>query len=321
MGGSRKKKPQGGRRILVGVTILILLAVAVFLVGKTRRQQREIEALSNEKDNLASQLEEVEGNSESLQESLARKMSETEAASAVEETAVEETEVKETELVKIVTLDGVRAGIVYAPEELDMENVRKYFQSFEIKTDGYVYGRINGKSYYDNPNVALGDLRYLKLLHYNFDHQLQVGELIVNQALAEEMLDIFRELYEAEYEIQSMYLVDNYWTGDGESSDTASIDVNNTSAFNYRPVTGGGKLSKHAYGQAIDLNPQQNPYVSYKSGTPKWYHSNANEYIERNTGLDHVITHDDLAFKLFNAHGYQWGGDWNTPKDYQHFEK
>ena len=127
--------------------------------------------------------------------------------------------------------------------------------------------------------------------------------------------------YDAEYEIQSMHLVDNYWTGDGESSDSASIDKNNTSCFNYRPVTGGGKLSNHAYGFAIDINPQQNPYVSYRDGKARWSHENANDYIDRSTGLPHVITHEDLAFKVFSAHGFSWGGDWNNPKDYQHFEK
>lgn len=90
----------------------------------------------------------------------------------------------------------------------------------------------------------------------------------MNADLAEDYTNIFRELFEVEYEIQSMYLIDNYWTGDGDTSDTASIEVNNTSAFCYRAVTGGTKLSNHAFGRAIDINPQQNPYVSYSSGSP-----------------------------------------------------
>ena len=118
-----------------------------------------------------------------------------------------------------------------------------------------------------------------------------------------------------------MYLIDNYWTGDGASSDSASIEVNNTSAFCYRGVVGGSGLSNHALGRAIDINPQQNPYVTYKNGVAKWTHDNADDYIDRDTGLPHVITHDDLCYQLFKAHGFDWGGDWKTMKDYQHFDK
>ena len=113
--------------------------------------------------------------------------------------------------------------------------------------------------------------------------------MIVNVQLAEEVCNIFRELFENEYEIYSMYLVDNFWTGDGDSSDYASIDVNNTSCFNYREQTGGGALSNHAYGCAIDLNPMENPYVVYDGDTPvEWAHSNADPYIDRNSGAEHV---------------------------------
>lgn len=231
------------------------------------------------------------------------------------------TTVPETEPQKLETLDGVAAGTVVSASELDMSDLDKYFQAYEIKTTGSAYSRINGKSYRENPNVKLSDLRYLKVLHYNYNHDYQVGEIIVNAGLAEEMLQIFRELYDAEYEVESMHLVDNYWTGDGDTTDSASIDVNNTSSFNYRAATGGSKLSNHAYGFAIDINPQQNPYVSYKNGKASWSHKNANDYIARDTGLPHMITREDTAYKIFKAHGFKWGGDWENPKDYQHFEK
>ena len=53
----------------------------------------------------------------------------------------------------------------------------------------------------------------------------------------------------------------------------------------------------------------------------QWSHDNADDYIDRDTGLPHVITHDDLCYQLFKAHGFDWGGDWKTMKDYQHFDK
>lgn len=213
------------------------------------------------------------------------------------------------------------AGQLVAEEEIDRAHLQDYFTSDPIEEGDEVYARIYGKSYVDNDDIALSDLRYMKLLHYNFDHQVQVGELIVHRELVPDYQEIFQELFEHEYEIQSMYLIDNYWTGDGASSDSASIEVNNTSAFCYRGVVGGSGLSNHALGRAIDINPQQNPYVTYKNGVAQWTHDNADDYIDRDTGLPHVITHDDLCYQLFKAHGFDWGGDWKTMKDYQHFDK
>ena len=221
------------------------------------------------------------------------------------------------------TLDvrALPAGTLVAVEEIDREHLADYFTSDIIREGDEVYARIYGKSFVDNDDIALSDLRYIKVLHYNFDHQVQVGELIVNRELVPDFQEIFQELFEHEYEIQSMYLIDNYWTGDGASSDSASIEVNNTSAFCYRGVVGGSGLSNHALGRAIDINPQQNPYVTYKNGVAQWSHDNADDYIDRDTGLPHVITHDDLCYQLFKAHGFDWGGDWKTMKDYQHFDK
>lgn len=213
------------------------------------------------------------------------------------------------------------AGTVLSSEQLDFNDLSQYFTAVPIERDDAVYRRINGRSWQENSHIALSDLRYLKLLHYNFSGQIQVGEMIVNKDIADDVIRIFEELFACGYQIQSMYLIDDYWTGDPDDSDTASIDANNTSAFCYRPVTNGRKLSNHAYGKAIDLNPQQNPYVSYSSGSPKWYHENANDYIARDTGLPHVITHEDTAFLIFQKYGFTWGGDWNNPKDYQHFER
>lgn len=307
---------------LIGAAGVGLLVSAIFLGAKVSSLNGEMERMSAENASLLDVSREADDMRAEMESSLeAERLAAARASSEAETAKPETTQPPETEPPKWETLDGVAAGTVVTSRELDMDHLEKYFQAYEIKTEGAVYGRINGKSYRDNPDVALSDLRYLKVLHYNFNHELQVGEIIVNKGLADEVLEIFREFYDAEYEIQSMHLVDNYWTGDGESSDSASIDKNNTSCFNYRPVTGGGKLSNHAYGFAIDINPQQNPYVSYRDGKARWSHENANDYIDRSTGLPHVITHEDLAFKVFSAHGFSWGGDWNNPKDYQHFEK
>lgn len=209
--------------------------------------------------------------------------------------------------------------IIPAKEAYD--HLDSYFQAYPIERDSEVFGRINGKSYVDNENVALEDLRYLKMLHYNFNHEIQVGEMIVNAQLQEDVLSIFKELFRQEYEIQSMRLIDDYWSEgmDGNDADYASIEENNTSAFNYRPVSGGGNLSDHAYGRAIDINPQQNPYVSGGA----YSHSNAAPYIDRTSGDPHVIVGNgsDICYSTFEAHGFSWGGFWENPIDYQHFSK
>lgn len=240
---------------------------------------------------------------------------------ARQEAAVQaEMERIEAEKVTIIeTWETLPAGTILQAEVVNFLQTDRYFEAYEISEA--IFNIINGKSYQENPYVGLDDLRYLKVLHYNFDHELQVGELIVAKELTEDFIGIFTELFEAEYEIQSLYLVDNYWNGNPTDTDTASIDENNSSCFMYRPVTGGSKLSMHSYGRAIDINPQQNPYVSYRSGSPVWYHENANDYIDRTTGLPHVITEEDVCYQIFTKYGFEWGGAWNNIKDYQHFEK
>lgn len=220
----------------------------------------------------------------------------------------------EEEILYLQGLSEKEAGDVLQEEDLDPENMEQYFVSSEI--DEKIFSRIQGLSYKSYCTVPKSDLRYLKVLHYNFDHDIQVGELITNVRLEKDMLEIFQELYEEEYEIEKMYLVDNYG-----ADDTASIEVNNTSCFNFRRVTNGSKLSNHAGGCAIDINPQQNPYVTYDGSSAHWTHSNADAYIDRDGPGDHMIDHSDTCYRIFANHGFSWGGDWNNPKDYQHFEK
>ena len=151
----------------------------------------------------------------------------------------------------------------------------------------------------------------------DFNGDTKDGELICNKELAQDMVEIFYELFISGYQIESIKLVDEYG-GD----DTASMLANNTSCFNYRVVEGTTKLSNHAYGRAIDLNPFYNPYVTYKKdGSVKIYPEGSEAYADRDANFPYKIDENDLAYKLFKAHGFKWGGDWNNSKDYQHFEK
>lgn len=167
--------------------------------------------------------------------------------------------------------------------------------------------------------VSYDDLRYLNVLYYDFNGEIQTGELICNKGIAQDLVEIFYELYLNEYQIEKIRLIDEY-NGD----DTASMLDNNTSCFNYRLVDGSTSLSKHALGCAIDINPFYNPYVVFnKNGSGETYISPAGSeiYADRSQNFPYKIDENDLCYQLFKAHGFTWGGNWNSCKDYQHFQK
>jgi hypothetical protein len=95
---------------------------------------------------------------------------------------------------------------------------------------------------------------------------------------------------------------------------------NNSSCFNHRFIAGTQKLSKHALGLAIDINPLYNPCVKIDNDKIIVSPEVATPYSDRTKNFYHKISHDDLCYKLFNHYGFNWGGDWESLKDYQHFE-
>ena len=180
-----------------------------------------------------------------------------------------------------------------------------------------VFKRISGISYPVDCQVPIDDLRYVVLQYVDFNNEPQTGEMIVNKAIAQDVVEIFYELFENGYQIESIKLVDEFG-GD----DTASMLANNTSSFNYRVVEGTTRLSNHALGRAIDLNPFYNPYITYnKDGSTNISPVGSEAYADRTISFPYKIDENDLAYKLFKAHGFTWGGNWNSCKDYQHFEK
>ena len=196
-------------------------------------------------------------------------------------------------------------------EEDDMAPV---FTSEEIPDE--VFARMAGKSYKEDCTVPREDLRYLRISCVGADGSAYIGEMVAAADLAEDLLDIFRQLYEAGYPIERMQLIDDY-----DASDQASMEANNTTCFNFRQIAGSTKLSNHSLGRAVDINPLYNPYVK-KTGHGTIYDPPmAEAYADRDKDFPYKIDHDDLCYQLFTAHGFTWGGDWNSVKDYQHFEK
>ena len=140
------------------------------------------------------------------------------------------------------------------------------------------------------------------------------GELIVHEDLVAEVIEIFEQLRDLRYPIEKMRTVDHY----PRAEDELSMQDNNTSAFNCRDIPGTGRWSLHAYGRAVDVNPLLNPYID-RAGA--YQPQNAGPYLDRNR-TDPGLLHDgDHAVRIFIDHGWRWGGDWRTPKDYQHFER
>jgi len=177
---------------------------------------------------------------------------------------------------------------------------------------------VTGRTWHKGCPVSPDDLRYIRLKHRNFHRSEKMGEIIVHKDVAEEVVEIFRELYEIGYPIRQMRLVSDF-----RGSDWQSIEADNTSAFNCRKATGSKKWSKHSYGKAIDLNSIENPYIS-RSG--KIVHIKSLQYRKRvhksNTSADKaVLLKNDKAVKIFKKYDWKWGGDWSSVKDYQHFSK
>ena len=178
-----------------------------------------------------------------------------------------------------------------------------------------VWQRMQGKTYKENPYIGRDDLRHVRALHWDYDNQMHIGEMVCNKEIADCVARILRQLFDAKYPIQRMLLPDVY-----DADDETQMRDNNSSCFCYRTIAGSAKLSKHAR-VAIDINTLYNPYYrDLEDGTRYIQPATAEAYCDRSWDFPYKIDHDDLCFKLFTEAGFDWGGDWTTRKDYQHFE-
>jgi len=158
--------------------------------------------------------------------------------------------------------------------------------------------------------VALEELAYVTTTFVGFDGGHHTGELLVGAHQAEDIVSVFRTLFEARFPLEQMRIAS---PGDLDAPPTG--DGNVTSAFVCRPVIGGTNWSEHAYGLAIDINPFHNPYVRGERVLPEL----AGAYLDRDRGLPGMITSGDVVTEAFAEIGWEWGGHWSSLKDYQHF--
>ena len=206
------------------------------------------------------------------------------------------------------------AGTVIDCKGVDNTTLQGFFYCENIKED--VKERMIGYSYGENCDIPFRELSYLRVLHYGFDHQVQIGELVVNQKIAQDIIEVMQVLFAHKYPIEKMFLVDEY-----EADDIASMEDNNSSAFNYRHIDGTTTLSQHSLGLAIDINPLYNPYVRKIDGETVVLPIQGTEYTDREREISYYIKKGDVCYQAFLDLGFTWGGDWNNSKDYQHFQK
>ncbi len=160
--------------------------------------------------------------------------------------------------------------------------------------------------------VAVDDLVYITVSHWGFDEEYHTGEIIVNAAVGDDVVEVFRRLHAAQFPIEQMRVItkeeiDAHPTG----------DWNDTTSFVCRPAVGSDRWSWHAFGLAIDINPFHNPYLKGDLVLPEL----ASAYLDRDDLRPGMIGPDDIVVEAFRSVGWSWGGDWNSLKDWMHFSE
>ena len=160
--------------------------------------------------------------------------------------------------------------------------------------------------------VGPSSLRELRLRFYGFDGQSHLGTIIVNAGVVGAVIDVFRVLYQKHFPIRRMQPVDVF-----RGSDPASMAADNTSGFNcrYAVTTGPRQWSVHAYGEAIDVNPVENPYLEAGEVEP----AAGAAFLNRADRRPGMAVPNGVLNAAFASIGWQWGGRWSASPDYQHF--
>jgi len=158
------------------------------------------------------------------------------------------------------------------------------------------------------PRETFINLVTIPVRFVTFDGVIAQGVIEMHRDLIEDVEDLFRFMIAEQFPLSSVIPIAQFgW------NDERSMAANNTSGFHYRFIAGTERLSKHAYGRAIDINPLFNPCVEGMVIQPA-----GAVYDPCNCG---VLTADSPVTEFLKAHGWTWGGDWESPKDYQHFQK
>jgi len=313
------------RRSICSISILLL---CVFVVSCSRTEGIEVDYLPEDDQEVVQKREPVEVRPKETEEVVQGVAAQEEAEEALEENdAFTEDILTQSGLLLSELIqegadpDTIRgiinlypAGTILETKGAKDEVVESLFYSADLSED--IKERIVGKSYGEECDIPVSELRYIRVLHRGFDGLTYIGELIVNQSIAEDIVAIFKELYEADYPVERMVLVDDY-----NADDIASMEANNTSAFNYRVIDNTTRLSLHSQGIAIDINPLYNPYIREIDGKIVVLPDKGTEYVDRSKECPYYIKEGDPCWLAFTERGFTWGGVWKNQKDFQHFQK
>jgi hypothetical protein len=176
---------------------------------------------------------------------------------------------------------------------------------------------LNGTYWHRGCPVSLSDLRLLTVTHWGFDGRAHTGQLVVNAKAAAPLAGVFRRLYELRFPIRHMRVADAYGPSRSRPADgdvTASFECRQAVPSPCTGGTGTGTWSEHAYGEAVDLNPVENPYV----GCGMTRDPSSRRYLNRSRHLRGMVT--PAVVRAFSSIGWGWGGAWTgSTKDYMHF--
>ncbi len=157
--------------------------------------------------------------------------------------------------------------------------------------------------------LALIDVKYL-----GFDTQIHDGQIVVHQELQEDVTDLFALMLEQKFPLQEVTPIVKY-----DWDDESSMAANNTTGFNYRLVINTDRISWHGYGKAIDINPKLNPVMD--GPTPAEWQVTQPANGSYNTEEPGTLYPGHIIVEFLKNRGWEWGGDWEKFKDYQHFQK
>jgi len=169
-----------------------------------------------------------------------------------------------------------------------------------------------GKSWHPGCPVGPSSLAAVTMAYWGFDKAAHYGTLVLNRSVVSPVVTAFRSMYNARFPIRRSVPIAAY-----AGNDNRSMAADNTSAFNCRRAVSNGppSWSMHAYGEAIDINPLENPYrlegtVRPPAGAP---------YMNRSNVRPGMIVAGSAPVAAFAAVRWGWGGNWSSTPDYQHF--
>jgi len=169
-----------------------------------------------------------------------------------------------------------------------------------------------GASYHPGCPVRPAELRRVRLSFWDFDGQRRVGTLDVRATSVDEVSAVFRRLYVARFPLRRLRPIAAYG-----GSDASSLAADNTSAFNCRRAVAPGppRWSAHAYGEAVDVNPVENPYLEGGIVRPRAGHA----FLDRARVRPGMAVAGGTLVHAFASVGWRWGGHWSATPDWQHF--